>query len=380
MTAIMARRRSTRLASVVMVGALGASLTLTACGGGGSKSASKNNNGGSQVQTSGGSPSSQVDSAVNKLGSNNSLEVALSLPISASDLQQMSGSGSQVTPAEAQAIAGGSIFIIVGAGHGDLSSSRTDPNDALDFGVTISGNTPFEIRYVDQNLYVHVQINQMLTDVGQDPSKASQITGEAGQLNTYVPGLSSLIQGSWVELSHGSLQSLEGPLKGIENEFASKGSSSSSVPSSTPSLSQELKLYSIIINAVKANSTITSLGSSGGRSEYSVTVQVANLLTAVAPQIESAFASVPKEGADLQTQIQKAEASIPPGQTATADVYVANGSLSEVDIDLNQFTHKYSFPIPLHINLSSPGAPTAPSGATQLDTSKLPSLLGSGGL
>lgn len=378
MTANAVRRRSTRIASVVMVGALGASMSLTACSSS-SKSSAKNN--GSQVQTSGGSPSAQVDSAVSKLGSGTNLEISVSLPMSVSDLEQMSsGKGSTpLTAAQANAIANGSFFIIVGSGHGEsLSASRTDATDAIDAGVTISGNTPFEVRYVDQNLYLQVKISQLLTDVGQDPSKASKFTSEASQLNTYVPGLSSLVQGNWVEITHSSLQSLEGPLKNLEGQLGAS-SSSSSVPS-TPSMADELKLEHVILSAIKANSTVSSLGSSNGRSEYSVTVQVANFLQAVAPQLESTFSDVPKEGAAISADIQKAEAALPAGQTATADVYVSNGALSEIDIDLNQFKHKYSFPIPLRISLSTPGAPTAPSGATQLDTSKIPSLLGSSSL
>jgi hypothetical protein len=366
-----------------MAGAVGATMTLTACGGGGSKSSNKGSSGG-QVQTSGGSPSAQVDSAISKLGSASSIEMALSLPISPSDLQKLSDTdpSSKLTTQEAQAITSGSFFVIVGSGNGkSLSSAKTDPNNSLDVGVTTSGDTPFEVRYVGQNIYLHVQISKLLSDAGQDPSKASSFTSEAGQLDTYVPGLSALIQGNWVEISHSSLQALEAPLKNLENQFGgSSGSSSSSSVPGTPSLQQELQLESQVLGALKSNSTITSLGSSNGRQGYSVTVQVANFLKAVGPQIESTFSTIPKEGQQIQKSLQQAESQLPPGQTATADVYISNGSLSEIDIDLNQFDHKQSFAIPLRISLSSPGAPSAPSGATPIDTSKLPSLLSSGGL
>jgi len=74
---------------------------------------------------------------------------------------------------------------------------------------------------------------------------------------------------------------------------------------------------------------------------------------------------------------------IPANQTVVFDLWVSSGKVQEIEVDLNQFAHKYSFAVPLRVVIS-PGTPIqAPTGATNLDLSKIPQLLGgliSGGL
>jgi hypothetical protein len=359
-------KRRPRFTAVALAGALGATVTLGAC-----SNSSKSGGGGGSTKniTSGESPSQAVQTAIGNLGQQSSLSLAFSLPVTASQAQQIF---TGVSSSDAQQITTGSIFFTEASGHGealDSSQAKTDAQNSYAFGLTLGGSNPLEFRYVDQNIYLRVQAEQLATDFGKSTSSVQKATSQLSALNTYVPGITALGAGNWVEITHAGIQSLEGVLKQAEQ------STSSTTLNSGQLQNQFLQLRTKILAALQTDSTFTSLGSTGGRSEYSVTVQIANFLNTISPAISSAFSSIPGYGSKVSSGLQQAQSSLPSGQTATADLYVSNNKVSEIDFDVNQFTKKYSFPIPVRISVSSPGGPGAPSGATVLDLSKLPSLL-----
>lgn len=365
-----------RMASAVAIGAMGASLVLGACGGSSKSAGGTGNN-----VTAGQTPQQAVETAISKLGGESNMKVAVSLPITAAQAQQLSAKsgGSKMSPAEAHALTTGSVFFSESTGHGeaiDSTQARTDPQNTFDFGLAIGGDTPLEVRYVDQNLYVLAQVKTLLTDVGDDPAKADKVSAELAQVNSFVPGISDLGQGKWVEVDHAGLESLGAAVKQADPQAAAAGSSQ--IQSSV------LKLRTEVLSALKADSTFASLGNSGGRSGYSVTVNVASLLNTLAPQVESTLSSLPGVGNQISGKLSGAASSVPSGQTAVIDVYVSDNKLSEADLDVNQFAgkDKVNFAVPVRMAFSSPGAASAPSGATKLDVSKVPSLLGNllGGL
>lgn len=354
------KRPTTGVAGAIV---LGVALTLAGCSNGG--------HGGSGAGdiTSTMTPEQAVATAVKNLGSESSLQMAFSLGITAAQAAQLGGSsgGSAPTAAEAQALASGHIFITEATGHGEALSSAeaaTDPQRSLDLALSIGSNTPFELRYVDQNLYLRAQIDQLLSDIGQKASSASKLSSELNAANTFIPGISSLAAGNWVEVSHASLDSLGASLK------QAAGSSSPSV-----SVSQTTKLASQLVGALQSNSVFTSLGNAGGRSEYSMALNVSGFASVALSILQSFASSVPGLGAKIGSSLSSAAGKIPSGLSAVIDLFVSGNRLSEADLDVNQFKHKYSFAIPLKVEFSSPGAPSAPSGATNLDLSKLPSLL-----
>ena len=344
--------------------AVGGALTLAGCSNGGRGGSPAGN------VTSTMTPEQAVATAVKNVVAQSSVQIVFSLDLTTAQVEQFGRVGGHPAPtaAEAQAISTGKIFVTAATGHGEALTSaaaETDAQRSLDMGLTIGGDTPFEVRYVDQNLYVRAQIQKLFSDVGQSPTSASKFTSEVNSLNAFVPGLSSLAAGDWVEVDHASLDSLGAALK------QPAGTSAPSV-----SVSQAVKLAGQLVGVLETNSTFTSLGSSGGRDEYSMSLNVSGFATSALSILQTFSSSIPVVGSKVGSILSKVQGKIPSGLTAVTDLYVSDSRLSEADLDLNQFDHKYPFAIPLKVVFSSPGAPSAPSGATNLDLSKLPALLG----
>ena len=342
-------------------GTLAAAVALAACGG-------------HSAASSGSSPQQAVQTAVSDLGAQSNVKVVLSLPISPAQAKELSAkSGGHMTTQEADALTSGTVFFEEATGSHeavDSTQAMSDPNNAYDFGLTIGKDTLLEVRYVDQNLYVRAQLQKLLTDLGQDPASAAKFDNHLNSINTYVPGISELGQGKWVEISHSGLQSLSGVLKQMEQ------SSRTSV-NPTTLRTDILKLRKDLLTAIQSNATFSGLSSSNGRQGYSATVNVANVVNTIKPEIASTLSSIPGLGTQISGALGKAQSSIPAGQKAVVDLYVSHNRLSEADLDLNQFAgkQKVGFPVPIRLAFSSPGAPKAPSGATVLDVSKVPGLL-----
>lgn len=349
------RRRTLRMASVLVVGA---GLALSACG-----SASQQ------------SPASAVDSAVSSLGSSSSLDMHLSLGISPAQAETLSGkSGSHMTAADATALTKGSIFFATQTGHGEALDSKqalTDSSNAFDLGLQFGSQKPLELKYIDQNLYLRADTSQLLTDLGQNPAKADGFKRTLAQINTVVPGISNLGGSSWVEVSHSSLLSVESLLKQLG---ASQGSTQPSPAQLQTAMTQ---LRTDALNALKAHSTFTSMGSSGGTTEYAMTVDVHSFLAAFGPALQKDLGALPFVGTKANSSFTKLQDKVPAGQKATADLYATGGKLSEISVDLNQFAgkQKVNFAVPVKAAFTTPPAISAPAGATNLDLRNLPQLL-----
>jgi hypothetical protein len=357
----------TRMATSIAVGAVSASLLLAACGGSGKSSANN--------VTSGQAPRQAVETAVSELGAQSSIEMTVSLPISADQAKQLStkGGGRPMSTAEAKALTTGTIFFAESTGHGeaiDSTQARTDGQNTYDFGLTVGHDTPLEVRYVGQNLFVHAQVQQLLSDVGQNPGQAKKFEAVLGQVNTFVPGIGALGQGKWVEITHAGLRSLSASLKHQIPGASAAGSSQFQ--------SAVLKLRTEVLAALQTDSVFASTGRSNGRDGYKVTVNVASLINTLSPDFANTFATLPGVGSQLSGRLSGMAKRIPAGQTAVIGVYVSGNRVSEADLDLNQFAgkDKVSFPVPLRLAFTSPGAASAPLGATTLDVSKVPALLG----
>jgi hypothetical protein len=352
----------------VAASALGVSLALAGCSSG-HKGAGASGNKVTSTET----PEQAVATSVKNLGAQSSLEIAFSVGLSQAQLEQLKdNTGKAPTPAEAKALSSGHFFLTFASGHGealDSSQLRSDQQNSFDIGLAIGSDTPLELRVVNQSLFVRAQIQQLLTDVGQPPAQASKFTGELNQLNSFVPGLSSLAQGNWVEVNRASLQSLGAQLK-------QAAGSSASTPPPSAFAAQASRTFGNLLAAMTANSTFSNLGNSGGRSEFSMTLNVSNFLRAAVSDLQAFYTEVPVFGSKIAGSLGNATSSVPPGVSAVVDLFVSGNKLQEADLDANQFKHQLSGPLPLRATFSSPGAPAAPSGATNLDLSRLPALLG----
>jgi hypothetical protein len=372
-------RRSARVTTVLAAGALG-TLALAAC-----SSGAKNGTGATgNTKTASESPAQAVTAALHELGNQSSLSVTLSLPITAAQAQQLGGKrgSSSLTPSELQALTSGSIFFDVATGGGEPLNSKqaqTDGKNSIDLGLTVKGNTPVEIKYVDQNLYARLQVSQLLTDIGENPSAGHGFTSVLALAGQYIPGLSALGQGNWVEVSHQSLVALEPALKHLMQPAQSSGSNTSaSTLNPQQTRSAVLKLVGDLESALKTNTTFTNGSNVSGRTEYTATVDVSAVANAAIPILERDLQAIPQIGSSISGKLGQAQSKIKPGMTASADLYVRSGKLSEVDVDVAQFAtkDKPSFQVPLRLAFGNPGSISAPTGATQLDTSKLPLVLG----
>lgn len=375
------RRRGMRLVSVATAGAVAATLSLAAC----SSSKSSGSPGGTgNTQTGSKSPQQAVYTAFGNVGKESGVRLTLSLPLSASQIQELGKSSSSPTmpPAEAQAISSGSIFLSVATGHGEALGSQQaagDKDNSVDLGLTINGNTPLELRYVGQALYLHAQIAQLLSDVGQSNNASASKVGSMLQMaDQYVPGLAALGQGKWVELSKQSLAALQPYLKQLEQQGQRPGGSSTATTVSQAQIRSTLtKLEADLKAAANGHVTYADLGHANGRTEYSATVDVSGFANSILPLLQRDLSGLPGVGSITSNDIAKAQRSIPPGQTAVADLYVSNNKLSEADLDVSQFMkkNKPSFAVPLRLAIDNPGQIAAPPGAVPLNLSKLPTLL-----
>ncbi|HET6963280.1 MAG TPA: hypothetical protein VFH58_00820 [Acidimicrobiales bacterium] len=377
------RRLGMRLTSVATAGALAATLGLAACSSSKGK-ASGGGGGTGNTQTGKESPQQAVTTAFGNVGKESGVRLTFSLPLSVDQIQQLNKSTSSTTmpPAAAEALSSGSIFFSVSTGHGEALNSQqaaTDKDNSVDLGFTVKGNTPVEIRYVGQALYIHADIAQVLSDVGQaNNASAAKVGSTLQQADQFVPGLGALGQGKWVELSKQSIQSLQPYLKQLQQQAQqSTGSTSETTLSQAQIRSVLGKLEADLRTAINGNVTFASLGNSNGRTEYSATANVSGFANSILPLIQRDLSSLPGFGSMTSNDISKAQKSIPPGQTAVVNLYVSNNKLSEADLDVTQFmkTNKPSFPVPVRMAVDNPGQIAAPPGATQLDLSKLPTLL-----
>ncbi len=347
-------------------GALGVAtlgLVMSACGSSTKTSAST------------GSASSALAASISALGSQSSVEARFSIDVTASQAADLAANGnkrsSSSAAAMAKALSTGSVFFAEQTGKGEPIDSKTaasDPGNSYDFGISFGSSTPLEVRYVGQALYLHLQMSALAADLGEPASAAASVNSELVKLNADVPGLATLASGGWVEVSKSALSPLIADLKSF-------GSSSSSA-SPAKITSSLLNLRTSVLAAIKANSTVTSLGSSGGRQEYQVQVKARALLSSIDTALNSASGVVPSVGNKLGG-LSKSLASVPANLVVTIDAYTSGGKLTQADVDLDQFftTNKPSFPVPLQMNITSASI-AAPSGATELNLSKLPSLVG----
>jgi hypothetical protein len=357
--------RGARPLSALAVGAV-ITLGLAACSsGGGAKSAGTT--GGHVTSTQ--APQQAVSSAIAKVGAQSSARFTLSVPITQAQAERLKdGSGKGLTPAQAKALSTGTIFFAVATGRGEALNSTgalTDQRNSYDLGLSIGSDTPIELRYISQNVYLKADVAQLLTDVGQPASDAKKYTSALSQLDPYVSGLSALGQGKWVEVSQASLQPLIADLKQMGG-----GSGAAAHPGQLQS--GLLQLRTQLLAALAANSTTSSLGSG----QYRVTVNVSGLLDTVLPDIQSALSSIPGLGSQASSALAKAKDAIPARQSAVVDLTVSNGMLTQADLNLNQFApQNLSVPVTLQLAISTPSVPAPPSGSTPLDLSGLPGLL-----
>ena len=346
-----------RLGTGGVAAAIAATLTLAACGSSAAKAP----------------PQEAVNNSFQAIGSQSGLDLRISLGVSAAHLQQLGRTTSgtdEITPEVANAIASTSLVIDLNTGNGKaLNDKQATKDPAAQFGLALQVGTasPVQVRYVGQTVYLRADAKSLLTDLGQDPSKAAGFQQALRSADSYVPGLAALGQGKWVSVPSSTLDTL---LKGLQSKLPSS-SASSAAP--TPAMAQQL-LHQLH-QAFTSNATYTEVGTQGNRTHYQISLAVRPFVQQVIAALPASLGSVPG-ASSLGNNIKGSITNIPANQKAVVDVWVSNNKAQEIDIDLNQFVHKYSFAVPLRILIGPGTTVSAPSGATPLNLSKVPGLLG----
>jgi hypothetical protein len=322
-----------------------------------------------------------VSNAVGAVANQPGVNLRISLGVTPAQLMQISqrgGGNDGLSLQVAQAITSSSIVLDFRTGNREALKSKTvakDRANQFDFAVQVGGSTPLEIRYLNQTIYVRADIANLLSDIGQSQSKAAEGQARFQQVlqsaKSFVPGIDALGRGQWVSAQTAAFAPLLNGLKAIVP---------AANPVANPAASQQLLAQ--LRKAFTSNATYTNAGTQNGRTEYHVSLAAHNFVQQVTAALPASIASLP--GASTGTKaLNGLSNKIPANQTVVVDLWVRNNRAQEIDIDLNQFGHMYPFAVPLRIVIGSPAPVNVPSGASALDLSKIPQLLGgllSGGL
>jgi hypothetical protein len=268
-----------------------------------------------------------------------------------------------LTAETANTIASSSVVIDLNNSTGQaLNSTRSGGSSADQFAAALQVGTgdPVEVRSVDQTTYVRADIPTLFAALGQSPAKAAGIEKTLQGAATVVPGLAALAAGQWVSVPSSSLAPL---LKG----------QASSQPAGAAGSSQ--KLMDELRAAFTSNATYAEKGTQGGRTEYQVSVAARDFVQQAGAALSPVISSLPA-ASNVSRTVSGLGNKIPADQRVVGDVWVSNGKADEIDIDLNQFGGQAGSALPLRIKIGSATPVAAPSGATPLDLSKVPGLLG----
>jgi hypothetical protein len=308
-----------------------------------------------------------VGNAFGKALAEPGLTLQISLGVTAGQLlkiNQIEHGGSSFTAEGASALSHASFVVDVYPGHGESIQSKqfqTDPNNQLELALEVHGTRPVEVRFLDGAVYARADLHRLLTDFGQNPSAASRAQRGLRKADGYLPGLAALADGRWVSVDRQQLA----PLLKLGDPNAS---SNSATQARAGTLLDHLK--SALIN----NTSYSNRGDHGGRTEYQLSVQARAVLQEISGDLSNLAGDAGGVTGRMTQSLSQALARAP--QTVVAQLWVKDNKAQELDIDINQFVHKYPFAVPVRV-LIAPGSLVAvPTGAIPLQLSKIPGLLG----
>jgi hypothetical protein len=299
------------------------------------------------------------------------LNLQISLAVPQDHLLQMSRTGGgkgSMTPAMAAGLSRTSLVVNMYAGHGESIQSKqfnADPDNQVELALQVRGDRLVDIRYRGGVMYARANMQALYSDFGQPLAGAKSLQAGLAKGDAFLPGLAALGAGKWVSAN---LQQLTPLLKlgGL-----STSGSGQYQPGSSAWLDH-------LESALEHDTVYSNLGKQGDRTEYQANVQTRTILDQLSTDLSSLAASIPVPGASgmssgISQAINQAVTTAP--QTVALQMWIKNNRLQEVDLDLNQFTHTYSFAVPLRV-LIAPGSSVAAPHATPLQISGIAGLLG----
>jgi len=318
------RRWSTALATLVTI------VGLVGCGGSGG----------------GGSVKDDVLTGVDGIAGADRLTTTIQLDTTPTDLQSLAqANGSTLSSDLASALAGASIVIErVKAGSGST----------LDIRAIAGGRTLVDLSAVDKTLFLQGDVRGILALAGK-PKVYANLKAQTKTMPSFVQ---AAVSGQWVSLPAATLDSLA-TLTG--------GAPASSAPSNGPKLLGDLK------RAIDKDVTVTQAGTDSKGTHYVLHADTSALADDLRTSLSSSLPGGSAISQRVPTDVKH--------QNFTFDAWVKDGALSELTIDLLQFSDKSTVPsgatLPLSIMFTKTGEDiTAPSGATPVDLTQLGTLIG----
>lgn len=319
-------------------------------------------------------PDAALHAAEASVSNDSALTVTFKVDGTASQLMALSTSGHSgkaLTQSQAEAIVGGSIVIAAQTNGGTFGqqqqSGAATRKGSFSLDVN-SGTAPnlVQLVYTGGNLYVRADVAQLIAYAGSKASALSRFTGP--NVPPQFGFIKNAIAGQWLELPVGELLSL------------AKGIRPSAVPSAGPGQISALRhaLASVLARDVQVTrgSADSQLGDHLILTGSTRTI-VGDTVTALMAQASS----IPGIGSALT----KFDASKVPDKTVSVDVYVKNGVLSSVRLDLSQFmntTEKAALggqPFALELDYAPTASISAPANAVTVNLSALlGGLIGAG--
>jgi hypothetical protein len=308
-----------------------------------------------------------VGDAFSGIRSQSGIKLTLSLGVTPDQLLQIGNDGGDtLTKALATSLSGTSVVINLHTGHGESldqasANGASDKDSQAEISLLVKGETPVDIRVVDQNLFLKADVSQLLSLYGQDPAQASETIKGLSQMDAAVPGLSKLAGGGWVSISLTELSSLAA--RAVKP-------SATTLPSAKGG-----SLLNDIGAAFNRNQTVVNNGTHDGRTEYTIVAPVRQLAQDLISTLAKDSGTSASAMSAVTNELSSSLDSIPAGQRATVQLWVKDDKAQEIDFDLNQFANKYPFPVPLKIVIGDGSVVKAPSGATAIDLSPLAAML-----
>ena len=291
---------------------------------------------------SGGSVKDDVLTGVDGVAGADRLTTTIHLDTTPADLQKLAAAGGSPMDANiASAAAGASIVVETVRGQGGTS---------LDISGVANGSTLVEFRSVADTLYLHGDVRGIYTLI----DKKSGFADLKAQTKSMPPFVQAVVNGQWVSLPASTLTSL-----------ANLGGSDSS-SGKGPRLLTELR------RSIERHATVTKAGTDSRGTHYVLHADTKDLAADLRGAIQTALPGGALLASRLPNDVSR--------KTVTFDAWVRSGALSQVSLDLVQFSDLHGqnlSTLPLVITFDRTGEDiTPPTGATPVDLTQLSTLFG----
>ena len=355
---------STRRRATAMTALAGLALATTAaCG-------SSSGGGGSTANLS---PVAAFAKARAAIGKANAVTMTFKLDITAEQMLALDhSSGGHMTADQAAAVAGGNVVLAIKSAGGTLGSQASKGLGGGLVGLDVNaGGAPglLQLRYLGKDLYVRADVAKYFQLTKADKSPLTSLTAHLPPALSFVK---DAIAGKWIKL----------PIQDILKAIKSSGI----IPQATKSASPDQfnALRQALSNIFDKDVTTTRVGPDPLGDHLQLTGSSRTLATDFVSAIKGSVSSIPGAG----TAFSSFDATTIPDRQVTVDVFVKDGALSTIKLDITQFASaadKAQFgnkPLFVDLGIVRSATVAAPSGAVNVDIATLLGSLGSlfGGL